>query len=1074
VRFTELICRLAQKRFEGPAQVGARLSPVALRPEEASMLLKDAERLFGERRVYVSVSIPGVEPSETEHVCVDPTERAAERATRWRNTVDLKNRERVLYVSVVRQGKAGGLRDVLYELTEAELRQAFVSWATSPSALPEGLGAALQSAGIEERVDARSLCEFSEAVLKEKGAEAQWDAASLQLPLLSLIPDSNLRSAPTKRLTANARWVRDVAATERKVSSLTAPAKKRRTQLARAITQSAEDIETALGRIDLGDLSEADLSSDVSKTSRNSKKTRSKKPATKTATKPKKKARSAGTTREQNRLKRALVEGMPTPLPEPLSPEIAPSSTPRGELTAEETAAPAADRSPEPQPGQSVPTPSEDEAPTLDAPPPEPAKPAVVPAPDPERKTIRRRSIWTRAMQKREFGELPPLSPALLDLLNISLQSPCRLHYSVKRGPLRRLLTKRGKALPPPVRVVFVESQPGWAEARVAWEAAREVLAVQLSGDGAALEQLVGAPLVFLDVAEIRDAVEAYLAAHEALLDALSATGEHDLIEDALALETITISAESGDALSLFSPLHPLWLGQALFCYRQLADSANLAPTAKRLIARSLTQAPLGPRQWIDGTERSALVSGLLAYEADPAMLPDADLRVVVRRILERHRELHPYIDSGLRVVAEGANLAPVLEAVADLLDNSPVASIDLHLSSPTASDRISPELLRSGRLRLLPLQRSPDVPPPPPHLHFVISEQPEPEAVPSPPAELQLSALQSSSWLGPLGQLCRASSVEGVTGTRRIAEFLSPPDAADRAWFTEREERVDFDELFPGDPEQKITWRVALGPSLGGEPRRGEFLLTREEIDGVSIMITTKDERPLARSLTPVFQILGVQDLRPRTLCRVTKRLSESSRFGMLSLEASPERLISGQLLDLALSEALSGPCVIAPLRGEFYEVLLGEDDSPRARGSFSMALAPARGGLELALGYAAVRDPLPVETGGSRITGPLWDLLGRLTNAAQLLSERSAGGDAARALVRALMWPHIADISHGQEPLIECMGRLKSEVKLSLSVTCLLPAEHTLLHQQQPRVRGVDVRVIRLDAKYLERALF
>jgi hypothetical protein len=343
--------------------------------------------------------------------------------------------------------------------------------------------------------------------------------------------------------------------------------------------------------------------------------------------------------------------------------------------------------------------------------------------------------------------------------------------------------------------------------------------------------------------------------------------------------------------------------------------------------------------------------------------------------VLRRYVELHPYARGGLRLAVEGRPAAPVIEASAALLDTGAVRTISAHLSSPATSEKIKAEHLQSGRLKLLPLQHSSEAIPAPPHIHISLAAQPREQELPSLPEELvSAGALEVHFWLGEAGQLCRAVSVEGVLGAQRVAELLAGESG--RAVFTETVSRTALAELFPGDPAQSVSWRVALGSALSGGPRRRELALTRERIESVEIAILTADERPLSRSLEKFFRSLGILDVRPSRLRQITKRLTAKSRDGLLSLRARTERLIAARILDISHRDVVGSSSIFAQPRDDLFESLLGEEESSNPCGCFGVTLAPSgEDGLKVAVGYAAMTDALEVDAGGARVKGPLWD---------------------------------------------------------------------------------------------------
>ena len=183
VRFSRLISLAAhQELTRDPGLVGVRLSPVLLKPADAGTVASDAFEILG-KRMFVAVSVPSIALDERDRVILAPDNRAAERATAWRNTVRVPEGEHILYVSVERHGKAGKLEDCLYPLDERSLRETLIDWIReSKNGMPDGLGDALVESGVAERTPSTMLCAFVQACLKEARKSTKWEAAGKSLP----------------------------------------------------------------------------------------------------------------------------------------------------------------------------------------------------------------------------------------------------------------------------------------------------------------------------------------------------------------------------------------------------------------------------------------------------------------------------------------------------------------------------------------------------------------------------------------------------------------------------------------------------------------------------------------------------------------------------------------------------------------------------------------------------------------------------------------------------------------------------------------------------------------------------
>ncbi len=1026
--FTELICRLASERFDGPAQLGVRLSPVALEPEEARQLIEDAQRCFGGRRVFVAAAVPGAEEETGETWCISATELAAERATAWRNTVDTDAGERVLYVSVTRQGKAGGLRDTLYSLTEQELRDCFVRWCERSSALPDSLGEALAAARLAERADARALCAYSEAVLAAQGAEQRWVAAGVHLPILSLAVDTMLRDAPTERLRANARWVRGVATTDKRhKGSLTPSAREVRAALKEAITEAAGcgSVESILRDIDIGSLSSEDLGSDVAtKTS-----SRRSVPRATAVSKPARKP-----TRRSHRSRR--IRDRQQAVEEELACLQSPAPTPKSLVESER----------EPEAPELV---GERESST------DPAK----------------KKIWTEGMQRREFGSSRARLPTgLRALLVLSLSSEQPLTWTLKSGAPRKLLGKRTTSEAPQAAPELELSR--WSAAHTRRTEARQALIELLDPGGhrGALELLVRAPLLALQDSALHYAATQHIEATAQLLAQVSRDAP-ELARQVLALETITLEAEAEETLCLLTPLHPLWLGQLLARLGALRDGKEISVAARRLLARSLTRSiatpplwPLGEHRWLG---RSAPAESLPVFESSPSIMEPVDIKEVTAQLLALHLQLHPHALAGLRLTTAGRGLQPVVEAASELLrDEERLTQLDLHLPRPTEA---SAELHR-GRLRLLPLSFSGEGAPSP-HLHIQLAlhdtAQPLPRTVPLP----SLKALERVCWQDSRLGLCQAISLAGVVGAEGVACLLQQCGATHHP--TVLAETVTAAHFHDDDPEHSlapVTWRVTLGAALRGRPKLGELLVVRERVGSVDVVITTADARPLSRRLSPVFQLMGVNSRRPSTLQKLTRSLSGVGSGGLLSLSGgSSERLLSARLL-AHCGGTTAGPGALAvTLQGELYETLLGAEEHHRGGDSVVLAATVRAGEMHLVCGYAAIQQPLELDLSGARLTGPLWDCLARLADFCSLLTEDSPGGAAAWEAAGALFWPAVAAAPGQHRALAARLSRRPEHI--SFTMLCMLPGDHPLHRRSRPpRLRGSAVQIIAITPRLLE----
>jgi hypothetical protein len=217
MRYVELICEAAHAAHLNQPGLGVRLSPTSLTAQEARELAAVAPSLLG-AEVYVAVAAPGAAPLEEDRVCVAPGERAAERATEWRNL--LGPAEWLLYVSAERLGRAGGLHDTLRALPSRALNEAFAR--SSRNRLPEALIAALREVDLLFTAQARALCAYEEAV-GEAPEASRWAVAGERLPLLGLAADSGLAHDPVERLRGNLAWVQGASSADPRQAGARSP-----------------------------------------------------------------------------------------------------------------------------------------------------------------------------------------------------------------------------------------------------------------------------------------------------------------------------------------------------------------------------------------------------------------------------------------------------------------------------------------------------------------------------------------------------------------------------------------------------------------------------------------------------------------------------------------------------------------------------------------------------------------------------------------------------------------------------------------------------------------------------------
>ena len=291
MRFSTLILRTAHEALERRSDLlGLRLSPVRIEQEEATALFDDAVSILGDR-VYLSISAPDVQPRLEERRFLAPDERAAEKATKWRNEAHPSRGEHLLYVSAEVFGRAGGLTDCLQEINERALRTTFCRWCASrDSGLPKGFADVLESAGLLDVVSSHQLCEFSDAVARRREAgHRPWEAIGLSLGTMHLASDTRLRAAnAVERIRANRELVARVSTSERQRASRKS---KEHAQILDALSRAVSG-SIGLSSIDLGTIGTTALTRTAGLTPTSARRKRS---TTKKASARKKKHRALDT-----------------------------------------------------------------------------------------------------------------------------------------------------------------------------------------------------------------------------------------------------------------------------------------------------------------------------------------------------------------------------------------------------------------------------------------------------------------------------------------------------------------------------------------------------------------------------------------------------------------------------------------------------------------------------------------------------------------------------------------------------------------------------------------------------------
>src|SRR5689334_9480282 len=101
-----------------------------------------------------------------------------------------------------------------------------------------------------------------------------------------------------------------------------------------------------------------------------------------------------------------------------------------------------------------------------------------------------------------------------------------------------------------------------------------------------------------------------------------------------------------------------------------MLQEPNLDKDARRLLVRSLTQAPAAPQIWPQGGGKSELhlarpEAGLVVYESEPTGVDDTTLGFIGERLVSQYVQLLPHARLGLRVAISGEGAGPLIEGMA-------------------------------------------------------------------------------------------------------------------------------------------------------------------------------------------------------------------------------------------------------------------------------------------------------------------------------------------------------------------------------------------------------------------------
>lgn len=977
-----LIALAARRVFEESEQrMGARLSPVTLTAAELSAAVQELRAQLGPK-VYIVGSAPKVDVAEPDaRAFIAPDQRAAERATLWRNKVRVAEKERLVYVSVEGHAKANGLRDCLEQLRERDLREAFKGWASKRSGLPSGLVEALEEAEMLGSVRLATLCEFAERVASagQKSAGA-WQVAGAALPVINLAADSKLgKEDASERLRANHALVRALETGEGRRRAASGPLAEVEEALHAGFVKPPKGgRRAALASVDLG--------------------------AVKTS---------------------ILAKGKPAKPKAAASDAKAAKDLPRGgkDASTKPTKGDASKPAPAEQPR------TEPRTPLLNSPielvlggeprgdAPRGAVPGVAtqqpPAPGAPKAPARLVRLVGSPLPRGLMAMLTQLLEGNGDPVELTVTHADRSH-----------LNDLAKTLSPEAR-----------EARRARERLGAAHALWAEARRALLEMTLAIP----DAPPIADALTrglpsllkepAFGSALSRLVDAsvalYEAAGDSDerTMREVLTLDTVAVrGADRAVALRVIGPLHLLSIGQSLLARRALDGGQDLPEQARRLIARAMEVAPPAPGLFPDDTGELPLaqgVGGLLAYERVPELVSLADATAAARAVVTRYIALCPHALLGLRVAVSGAgDLTALVEGVAaatldastrpdrvEVLCARP-PSFDARSSSARA---VSEGVMTVGALDE-PGARGAHV-----TLRFASAQ--------GAPEDDEAAAPTVSAFAPPGGARTtfdlRAHGLRVLTSISGARELVAVEALTARAMgglprgafmmdVAGRSLRAECEGV-----TSEGGWLAVIGRSLGRRPPAPWFLIAHEEVGArATCAVVSRDVRSAARSLHEGLAALGVSDMRPRSLLLLAERLASAGRSSLVPLGRPAAALVVSGLLALELRKSLGDvDALIAPVTGAVYETLLGKADEGEGDTLQIAATRVASGGLRFAVGYATASSSPDLDTSKAQLDGPIAKRVSRVLEAIAASGEGArADAGAAREAIAWALWGAVA----------------------------------------------------------------
>lgn len=1026
-----------------PRAIGVLLSPVGLSGDNVVASLRRARQLLGAQH-YLVGSAPDAPLVSEERFFVASDQRAAERATFWRNRVRSGDGARLVYVSVEEHGKANGLHDCLIALEEDQIAGAFLDWCDDPeNRMPEGLAAALRDARVIEGMLLEDLCGFAVAVTKDLvRSKRPWEVVGKHLPLLGLARDSGLGEDDTaERLLNNVRLVRALATGEARRKTGVGVIGDVEDHLT-GLLDAGEELRSALAAIDLGEIKTEKIAPKAPK--------RGPRGAKPTKGKPGKPAAGARGKGGEKGSRKDQTNGEATARPHGRSPVSEPPSGGGASTAATNGSAPSV--------GSSGPKPA-------------PPGPAPVPPP---------RSLRVSA---------PPLSQGLDALLTALLNGDGDPVGVKVRGDTRHVLAVSPKNVEPRAmelgasRERLSEPLAAWRKRRARFvESARSLTAPSSSLPSA----LVGALPKLLSDKACRTAFEAFAEATRALYRAALDQSEQ-VMREVLALDTVVVLDGSGVAVRVVGPLHLLGFGQVLERMRIEEEATKIPESSRRVLLRAGSVGPTAPAEFpeVGGGELSLSrhEDGLIVFERTPELVERASLESFGQSLLRRYLSLSPHAILGCRIVFEGEGAENFLDGVAQyLISDGEGATVEVLCARPPTLRDKSPALplLSEGRLRLGALPLDPkEITRTRPHIIVKVpSGRPHPhEEEPSVTAAQVLAPAVGPSRTRFELRERSLRIVTSVAGIASLESFEALHAAAlgrrSRGAFVLDASGLSLRGEVDINRGVASTWHAVIAPSLGDRPPLGAYLLVHERIDDRSVSaVLSREVRAAMRSVREGLARAGMSEEKPTALRAIATRLAQTCGGGLLSLRKDNVELLTSALLTMDLVRRLEGRGVVVPLSGRGYEALTGESS---ADVSMQVALGATNNVLRAIIGFATFDPNIDLDLSLPQVGGRVGERLSAVVNTIQMLRGDDIGAQAARDAVGWLVWPALAgmDASERSNDLVGALSDWSRVKELRIEVSLMTPAQMQLPKGKAPKVSRWSVTVTTIDVPLIKRLL-